>query len=205
MEEPYCTKLIMHRSIYIVSGCLVLSLLVGGIYIYGRYSHPASIFDPGFNAQEQQSSVPAGTSTPSTVPLIPLPHGLTEYKNPYYHFSLDYPSPLAVSEYAEQSGIRTITFQDASTSVGFQLSIIPYHGTHVTAERFKLDEPSGVLKDPTNILIGGVPATMFYSTNPIMGDTREVWFIHDGFLYEVVTYKALDNWLSLIMHTWTFI
>ena len=37
-----------------------------------------------------------------------------------------------------------------------------------------------------------------------MGDTREVWFIHGGFLYEVTTYKQLDSWLAPIMQTWQF-
>jgi hypothetical protein len=46
---------------------------------------------------------------------------------------------------------------------------------------------------------------MFYGNNAIMGDTREVWFIHSGLLYEVTTYKQLDSWLGQIMQTWTFI
>ena len=38
-----------------------------------------------------------------------------------------------------------------------------------------------------------------------MGDAREVWFIKNGFLYEVTTYKELDAWLASIMQTWKFI
>jgi hypothetical protein len=45
---------------------------------------------------------------------------------------------------------------------------------------------------------------MFYGNNSIMGDTREIWFIHGGFLYEVTTYKQLDSWLAPIMQTWQF-
>ena len=30
---------------------------------------------------------------------------------------------------------------------------------------------------------------MFYGSNSIMGDTREIWFINTGLLYEVTTYK----------------
>jgi hypothetical protein len=37
-----------------------------------------------------------------------------------------------------------------------------------------------------------------------MGDTREVWFIKGGFLYEVTTYKQLDTWLAQILQTWQF-
>jgi hypothetical protein len=46
---------------------------------------------------------------------------------------------------------------------------------------------------------------MFYGNNAIKRDTREVWFIHGGLLYEVTTYKQLDSWLAQIMQTWQFI
>jgi hypothetical protein len=46
---------------------------------------------------------------------------------------------------------------------------------------------------------------MFYGSNSVMGDTREIWFIHGGFLYEVTTYKELDSRLVPIMQTWQFI
>ncbi len=49
--------------------------------------------------------------------------------------------------------------------------------------------------------IDGVAATMFYGSNPIMGDTREIWFINAGFLYEVTIYKQLGlapvSWTGL--------
>jgi len=50
-----------------------------------------------------------------------------------------------------------------------------------------------------------VRATMFYGNNPIMGDTREVWFINGGYLYEVATYKSLDTWLAGTMQSWKFL
>jgi hypothetical protein len=88
----------------------------------------------------------------------------------------------------------------ASTSSGSQ--------GRLSEARFKLDEhePSGAFDQPTDVMmIDGVHATMFYGSNPIMGDTREVWFIHGGFLYEVTTFKQLDSWLAGIMQTWRFV
>jgi len=38
-----------------------------------------------------------------------------------------------------------------------------------------------------------------------VGDTSEVWFIHAGYLYGVITYKVLDSWLAEIMKTWVFL
>jgi len=34
-----------------------------------------------------------------------------------------------------------------------------------------------------------------------MGDTREIWFINAGLLYEVTTYKQRATWLVPIMQT----
>jgi hypothetical protein len=41
-----------------------------------------------------------------------------------------------------------------------------------------------------------VPAKSFFGHNDAMGDTREVWLVHGGFLYEVTTYEPLDAWLT---------
>ena len=34
-----------------------------------------------------------------------------------------------------------------------------------------------------------------------MGDTREIWFINAGLLYEATTYKQLATWLTPILQT----
>ena len=83
--------------------------------------------------------------------------------------------------------------------------VTPYNKTQIDTEQFKLDEPSGVYLQPTDVIIDGAPATMFFSTNTDMGNTREVWFVKNGFLYEVTSYKELDAWLAGIMRTWKFI
>ena len=75
----------------------------------------------------------------------------------------------------------------------------------VAAEQFKTDDPSGVMKDAQDITIDGTPAKSFFGYNDQMGDTREVWFIHGGYLYEVTTYKPLDTWLTPILQTWKFL
>jgi hypothetical protein len=66
--------------------------------------------------------------------------------------------------------------------VGFEVYVTPYSGAQITEQEFELDEPSGVKNQPTPVTIDGVPATMFYGSNSVMGDTREIWFIHGGFL-----------------------
>ena len=44
----------------------------------------------------------------------------------------------------------------------------------------------------------------FFSEDVIGNKTREVWFIKDGFLYEISTRAELDTWLAQILSTWRF-
>ena len=99
----------------------------------------------------------------------------------------------------------TVTFQHIATSEGFQIFIVPYGENKVSEARFKQDEPSGVRKGSRDITIDGVTANAFYSTNVMLGDTAEVWFINSGYLFEVTTPKPLASWLSQIMASLEFI
>ena len=111
---------------------------------------------------------------------------------------------LQAHTYNEEGGAFTAAFQDPTTNEGFEVYVTPYSGTQITQARFKLDEPSGVMDDPTKLIVDGVQATMFFGYNSAMGATCEVWFIRNGDLYEVATYKPLDSWLAQIMQTWQF-
>jgi hypothetical protein len=141
-----------------------------------------------------------------TVPETKLVvEGWRGYQNKSFRFGLLYPQELNVREYKEAGGAMSATFENPKTGKGFQIYVTPYADTEITKERLQLDLPSGVVLEPTYIVVDEVSATMFFSTNSIMGETREVWFIKNGFLYEIVTYKQLDNWLGTIMQTWKFL
>lgn len=151
------------------------------------------------------AGVPAPEKMPTSLPPEELPQGMRRYKNQYHRFEFIYPQELQVQEYVEDNKDRTILFETATHEQGFQIYITPYAGANVTREQFLKDQPSGVYKEPTNILVDGVPAIKFYGDSGLTGPTREIWFIHNGFLYEVTTYKPLDSWLSQIMATWQFL
>ena len=190
----------------IFSFVVIAILLVLGVasYLFLRPSaSPAS-------ATAQEASSTAGASPSTTSPEMSLtdssapPAGWKEYSNPAYHFLLYYPPDLALTEHVEPGGEHTAVFDDSSNNYGFQIFIVPYSGTQITQARFNLDEPSGVMQSPVDVIIDGTRGTIFYSNNALMGDTRELWFIRDGLLYEVTTYKPLDTWLADIMKTWKF-
>ncbi len=160
---------------------------------------------PGFAPTTDQPANDTMVSGPLKPPRNP-PAGQTEYRNEHYRFALFYPNTLAVKEYDEGNGARTISFENsANVDQGFEIFVLPYGQRQVSAERFKMDEPSGAINQPTDVLIDNVRGTMFFGNNGVMGDTREVWFIRGGYLFEVATYKSLDLWLAQIMASWEFI
>jgi len=184
---------------------LVLGIAALGIVI----AFGALLFSRGTSTNAQAASpvlafTTEATATSSEIEAAPPPAGYLPYRNQHYHFSVFYPPDLQVQTYNEVGGGFTVAFQDPTTNVGFEVYVTPYSGSQITEARFKIDEPSGVENDPTHVTIDGVPATMFYGSNSVMGDTREIWFINAGLLYEVTTYKQLAAWLVPILQTWQF-
>jgi hypothetical protein len=94
-----------------------------------------------------RSAAPFATST--------APNGYLPYSNAQFHFSLSYPQDLQVQEYKEAGGGLTVTFQDIVADQEFQVYVTPYRGTQITDAQFKLDEPSWVKIDPTDVTVDG--------------------------------------------------
>jgi hypothetical protein len=175
----------------VILALVVFTLLGGWLY----YAQP----------QEATKTEQVAIVLPQPPEEIPKPaEGLLLYRRPILGFQIIYPDSLTRRTYSK-GNTTTITFQDDAADKGFQVFVVPYAGTTISQERLKMDLPSGVMKDPIQILIDGVTATAFISSDSVLGETREVWFIKDGLLYEVNTRKDLDGWLAEIMTTWKFI
>lgn len=141
-----------------------------------------------------------------TEPIPPLISDESrEYKNLLLRFSLAYPKDLQIKEYNDGTSASTITFEDVTEEKGFQIFVVPYAEAKITKEQFKRDLSSGIFKNQTDILIDNVFALAFESRDDILGETREIWFINYGFLYEVTAPKEFDDWLFDILKTWRFI
>lgn len=186
----------MRRNVSVALLCTaVVGIAVGAWY----WTEQEEVLDvqPASLAQEERDYAPP-------TPIAGDPTGMRKYENAAYRFSLFYPDTLAVREYTEKGNALSVTFEDTSGTRGFQIYATPYSNAQITEERFLLDSPAGVMNEPTDILVDGTTATMFFGKHSLMGETREVWFIKGGYLYEVATYKELDEWLSSIMATWRF-
>ena len=110
-----------------------------------------------------------------------------------------------MQEFKESGGGQTITFEDSGTGSRVEIFVKPDTRPVVSEAVFKMDEPPGVTKDPEHATIDGASATTFNGHNDQMGDTREYWFLHGGYLYEVATYRDLGKILSEMMSSWEFL
>jgi hypothetical protein len=94
--------------------------------------------------------------------------------------------------------------------MGFQIVVDPSDEVDpITKERILKDLPSLVIDNPWEFFIAGdIPALRFESNDPTLGDTREIWFIHDGNLYRISMYAShkewLDAWVRQVAQDWTF-
>ncbi len=187
----------MKNRYLILSATIVICLILIAIFL-GFFSRRGQF--------ETQDTEGAKASRPAFQPPVSVrPDGFLEYKNFLLRFDLFYPSDLSVTEFDDGTSASTITFKSKKTGSGFQIFVVPYDKTEVTPEQFKKDSPLGVMKEPVEIMIDGTRATMFFGQDAALGETREVWFIKNGFLYEISSFKSLDGWLSKIMATWRFL
>ena len=165
----------------------------------------------------EDQTVPTSTVTTSAdeesvaTPYVPLvsddaPVAAHSYTNSKFGFSLAYPEELEVADRIEKGGAHTVTFESLSGEKGFQIFIRPYTEAQISSSAIQKDTRDSAKGEPVEIVVGeGIRALLFGSSNPLFGEMREVWFLHDGYLYEVTTYADLESWLSSIMESWRFL
>jgi hypothetical protein len=188
-----------------VAGVCVLAVAVAGT-LYFSHGQLFTVTEGTFpTATTTPTADTIAATTPAAIEARVAPAGSREYHNATYRFSLFYPQELSVSERAEGGGAMTVTFQNVDEVKGFQVFIVPFAEPQVSEARFRQDEPSGVRTNFSNITIDGAAGATFNSTDVALGETREIWFVHGGYLYEVTTLQPLEAWFDPIMSTWKFI
>jgi hypothetical protein len=127
-----------------------------------------------------------------------------------YGFSFEYPSNMSASNFAEGEG-EQVVFQGDNKD-WFQIYITPWdENGDITVNRIKKDLPDILISDPQTVILGpkqkegiGPKALIFWSKDSGLGDTREVWFVYEGNLYQLTTYKRLDQMVGKVLSTLTF-
>lgn len=177
-----------HSKIYI-TGFLLIA--ISGIFL---------LFNGQFKNSEEE-----------TATAVTLGSDYQKYTDSKYKFSVEYPKDWEVKLFPEKDDSETIVFKKNGEENGFQIFISPFDGIILTKEIILQDLPSIVIEKMQPVIINpGVPAEsrieglIFWSDDPDIGKTREAWFVHNGYLYQVTAYAHLDNLLAGILSTWHF-
>lgn len=135
------------------------------------------------------------------------PPNYIKYENKKFGFSYYHSKEAKIKEFDEGSGAMTIVQENIQNMRGLQIFIVPYDKDIITEEQFLKDVPSGVRYNIAQTTVGDkkVPAVAFNSYDKFLGETREVWFIYNGYLFEVTTFKGFAEWFVPIMKTWRFL
>lgn len=170
---------------------VLLAVLVAGYFGWQAY-HPAVV----------PSIVGGENASPLNVPLS------KSYTNAAHNFSLNMPEGYSARELpADDSGVSTVVIENSSSD-GVQIRMQPFSGDVrvLTADMVKADIPGIKMDDVQTVTIGAdYQGIAFKSDNDAFnGDSREVWFVFRGTLYQISTYARLDPLLKGIFSTWRF-
>lgn len=158
------------------------------------------------SAEEKILHGPAPSGGPITPEMIatlvaPPPSHTETYRNERFGFQYNHTPQAIVTEY-DEGGAVTIVHENHERVRGMQIFIVPYSEATISEERFLLDVPSGVIKNMEETTLDGVRAVTFNSYDARLGETREIWLIHHGHLFEITTFKGVSNWFTPIIQSW---
>lgn len=197
----------MKKTILILIGLVV----VGGVaFSFYKFSEKGNLVPPEQIVLNENGEEVASLE-PVVAPEIKKVDSTTNtFTHKKYNFSFNYPSSMKTSNFNEGDG-EQILFQGDNKD-WFQIYITPWDEEgDITAARIKQDLPDMVITSPQNAVLGprqkegvGPRALIFFSKDSSLGETREVWFVMNGNLYQITTYKKLDTMIGQVLSSIVF-
>ena len=130
------------------------------------------------------------------------------HENPFFSFA--HTDTMRVQEFDEEGG-EVILLQETQKEdvkkapFAFQIFVMPFSTDEpLTKELITRELPELDMRNIAHVLIDSTDGLVFISGSKETGDTREVWFAHEGFLYQASALLAHDELFSRIMATWKF-
>lgn len=191
-----------YKTRIIIFSVLVL-LVAGALFLGVKY----------FGKEGSDISITSATSTappkifPETIPeaeqkTLDLPR---TFSHPLYKFSFNYPAGFTANILpSTEAGGETIVVQNQSKNAGFQIYLEPYDAsdTDITKERLAQDIPEMKIKESQEVIIGSSGRGLAFVAADT--NTREVWFIFGGTLYQITAPIENDTLLQRVLNTWKF-
>ncbi|PJE69041.1 hypothetical protein COU96_01905, partial [Candidatus Shapirobacteria bacterium CG10_big_fil_rev_8_21_14_0_10_38_14] len=167
---------------------LAIALLFGAIYFVVSNKKSPQSEEVSNNINEYQSV----SGNEQTFTIAQSEDGENNiYTDSQYKFSFEYPKNFTATKFQEGEEGDTILVQEKESKKSFQIFISPFDEPGpLTKERVKQDLPDLIINNPEQrVLKNGAVALVFFSEESSIGETREIWFVHNGYLYQISTYK----------------
>jgi hypothetical protein len=133
-------------------------------------------------------------------------NGLRTYLHEGYGFSFDFPGEASISSIPDLGGEILLVRGDSEE---FQIYVASFDEEGpITTARIKQDLPNLEINDDQQVVIGegkNIEALIFHGVSEDFGETREVWFVGNGHLFQVITPKGGDTFIGPIVDSWKFI
>ena len=127
------------------------------------------------------------------------------YTNTTYHFSFRVPEGASVQSVQKTEESSIFLVRNPARKFEIQIAVFPFDEPGpITRERILQDVPDMVIKNPQNVLVGKnkFSALLFSGNVSGVGATREIWFIKNGYLFQVSTPSEFETDLGKMMETW---
>lgn len=113
-----------------------------------------------------------------------IPAGFKRYEDAARGFSFLYPDGYAATSFPDGAGFA-ILVQGENGAKGFQVAVTPFDEdlTELTEARVRKDVPDMVMRDARQVSVGTAKGLSFASESA-QGQTRELWFVWKGNVYQ---------------------
>lgn len=186
----------------ITSSAIIAAVLIAGI-VFLVWKN--TVVTPENDAQGITFTLDQQNVASSTPRLTDVADTKT-YTNPTNHFSFNYPKDFTIADVPDDVG-ESIVVQNVTAHVGFQVYVRAFDEplSAITPNRIEADIPNLKISNPQSVTVGqGVEGLAFISTDVSKVSQREVWFVRDGFLYQISSPIANEALLHDVLLTWKF-
>ena len=186
------------KKIYIIIAIVLVVLIIGAV-VYSGDGQPK--LSPEEIAEIQlQREGEVGVDSSRTA---------TRYVHPQFGFSFEKPEGYTIGVIPDGEDAQTVVVQNANSGNaedGFQVYIYPTdEQVQLTPQLIQSDLPGTVVNNAQKIVLDDAPGMMFESNNEHFGGSSfEIWFVREGYVYQISSYGAYASDLQGIIGTWKF-
>ena len=193
------TQISNKKSFQIVVSVIIL--VIGIVVWWGRGKEE----EKGFFGSSSTLSF-QDKNNPPKPPYLKGGIGGETYQNEKYGFSLELPKGAEVSKVEDGGengdGETILVSRGALDTYQMQIHITEFdEEIALSVERIKQDIPDIKMKDEGVVEVGGVKGVAFIDTEQ---NTREIWFVRGGYLYQVTSEPVVDAAVGEVMQSWKF-